>query len=422
VTRAVEPVTGGPLAEPSMTEAHMRDAVTGGAIEGGYAPAFEGVYQAFRENFEAFGEQGATVCLSVGGETVVDLWGGIADPKTAAPWQRNTVAVVFSCTKAATALAAHLLADRGALDLDAPVASIWPEFGVAGKAGVTTRMLLDHTAGLPAIRTPLKPDCLLYWDYMTGHLAAEAPFWEPGTRLGYHAIIFGYLVGEVVRRVSGQSLGAFFQEEIARPIGIDFWIGLPAREEPRVAPITPYRFNKNDEEPPFIKAARTKGSIANLFIFNHGDWMARGVNTRAGHAAEIGAAGGITNGRGLCGMFEALLQPGGPLGLSGKTLAGFSETSSATHMDATLQMPTRFGPGFMHAMDNRRRPGGGDSVILGSRAFGHVGAGGSLGFADPETGLAFGYVMNRQGPGLLLNARGQRLVDAAYGALGISHA
>ncbi|MDC0360249.1 beta-lactamase family protein [Alphaproteobacteria bacterium] len=403
-----------------MTETHIREAITSGVIEGSYAPAFEGVYQVFRQNFEESGEQGAAICVSVGGETVVDLWGGVADPKTAAPWQNDTVAVVFSCTKAATALAAHLLADRGALDLDAPVALIWPEFTAAGKEGVTMRMLLDHTAGLPALRTPLKPDCLLDWGYMTSRLAAEAPFWEPGTRSGYHAITFGYLVGEVVRRVSGQSLGAFFQEEIARPLRIDFWIGLPESEEPRVAPITPYRFNKDDEEPPFIRAARTKGSIANLFIFNHGDWMARGVNTRAGRAAEIGAAGGITNGRGLCGMFEALLKPGGPLGLSAKTLAGFSETSSATHMDATLQMPTRFGPGFMHAMDNRRRPGGGDSVILGPKAFGHVGAGGSLGFADPDAGMAFGYVMSRQGPGLLLNERGQRLVDAAYGALGIS--
>jgi CubicO group peptidase (beta-lactamase class C family) len=404
-----------------MTEVNFREAIVGGVIEGNYTPAFEGVYQAFRQNFDGLGEQGASVCISVGGETVVDLWGGVADPNTAAPWQSDTVAVVFSCTKAATALAAHLLADRGALDLDAPVAAVWPEFGAADKGGVTTRMLLDHTAGLPALRTPLKPDCLLDWDYMTDHLAAEAPFWEPGTRLGYHAITFGYLVGEVVRRASGQSLGTFFQQEISGPLGIDFWIGLPESQEHRVAPITPYRFNKNDQEPSFIRAARTKGSIANLFIFNHGDWMSKGVNTRAGHAAEIGAAGGITNGRGLCGIFGALLEPGGVLGLSAKTLTGFSETSSATHLDATLQMPTRFGPGFMHAMDNRRRPGGGDSVILGSRAFGHVGAGGSLGFADPEAGLAFGYVMNRQGPGLLLNERGQRLVDAAYGALGISH-
>ena len=404
-----------------MTEAHICEVIAGGVIEGSYAPAFEGVYQAFWQNFEESGEQGAAICVSVGGETVVDLWGGVADQKTAKPWQSDTVAVVFSCTKAATALAAHLLADQGTLDLDAPVASIWPEFAAAGKEGVTTRMLLDHTAGLPALRAPLKPDCLLDWDYMASHLAAETPFWEPGTRSGYHAITFGYLVGEVVRRASGQSLGAFFQEEIAKPLGIDFWIGLPVSEDPRVAPITPYRFNKDDEEPPFICAARTKGSIANLFIFNHGDWMARGVNTREGHAAEIGAAGGITNGRGLCGMFEALLKSDGPLGLSTKTLAGFSETSSATHMDATLQMPMRFGPGFMHAMDNRRRPGGGDSVILGPRAFGHVGAGGSFGFADPDAGLAFGYVMNRQGPGLLLNERGQRLVDAAYGALGISH-
>jgi CubicO group peptidase (beta-lactamase class C family) len=399
----------------------INERIGNGWIEGQCAPEFEGVYHVFRQNFDARDELGAAVNLIVNGETVVDLWGGLADLNSGASWLSDTVTVVFSCTKAATALAAHVLADRGLLDLDAPVASIWPAFAQAGKAGVTTRMLLDHTAGLPAIRAPLKPDCLLDWDFMTSHLAAEAPFWEPGTRVGYHAITFGYLVGEVVRRVSGQSLGKFFADEISHPLGIGFWIGLPESEEVRVAPITPYRFQKGEDEPSFIQAARMKGSIANLFIFNHGDWMARGVNTRAGHAAEIGAAGGITNARGLCGMFHALLEPGGALGLSAQTLAGFSETSSATHMDATLQMPTRFGPGFMHPMDNRRRPGGGDSVIFGPRAFGHVGAGGSLGFADPDAGLAFGYVMNRQGPGLLLNERGQRLVDAAYAALGIAH-
>lgn len=391
-------------------------------LNGWCAPGFEAIADAFRENFNAYGEIGASLAISIDGVDVVDLWGGVADPATDRPWLEDSVAVVFSCTKAATALSAHVLADLVQLDLDAPVVSIWPEFAAAGKQEITTRMLLDHTAGLPAIRIPLKPDCLMDWDYMTSHLAAEAPFWTPGTQVGYHAITFGYLVGEVVRRVSGQSLGAFFDQEIAKPLGLDFWIGLPEALENRVAPITPYRFRKGEAEPPFVRAAKTKGSIANLFIFNHGDWMARGVNTRAGHAAEIGAAGGITNARGLKGMFQATLASSGKLGLSAETLAGFSQTSAATHMDATLQMPTRFGPGFMHTMDNRRRrdrggngsAGGMDSVIIGPQAFGHVGAGGSLGFADPETGMAFGYVMNRQGPGLLLNERGQHLVDAAY--------
>lgn len=388
------------------------------AVTGRCAPTFTGVADAFARNFAELGELGASVSISVDGETVVDLSGGRVTSDGDAPWTADALAVVFSCTKAATALAAHLLADRGLLDLEAPVSEVWPEFRAEGKADVTVRMLLDHTAGLPAVRRPLKADCLLDWDYMTEALAAEAPFWPPGAGQGYHAITFGFLVGEVVRRVSGQSLGRFFQKEIAGPLGLDFWIGLPEAEEPRVAPIQGYRQPSGSADTAFTTAAKTRGTIPNLFIFNHGDWMTRGVNSRAGRMAEIGAAGGVASARGLAGMFQALASPAasGPLDLSADTLAGFGQASAVTHRDATLIQPMRFGPGFMLSMDNRRR--GGDSVILGPRAFGHVGAGGSLGFVDPDAGLAFGYVMNRQGPGILLNPRGQVLVDAVYRALG----
>jgi CubicO group peptidase (beta-lactamase class C family) len=222
----------------------------------------------------------------------------------------------------------------------------------------------------------------------------------------------------MVRRASGRSLGTYFQEEIAGPLGIDYWIGLPEQQEPRVAPSILYRAGKDDLRTPFMAAATTRGTPANLFIFNHGDWMHSGVNTRAGRAAEIGAAGGVTNARGLAGLFAGVI--GGRLGFSAEAVASFGQASAATHQDATLMVPTRFGPGFMLSMDNRRRVVGGDSVIMGPQAFGHVGAGGSLGFADPAEGLAFGYAMNRQGPGVFLNERGQSLVDATYRALGRS--
>lgn len=403
-----------------MTAADLNETVPTGTVRGHVSPGYETVAETFVRNFAEHGEVGASLCVKVQGETVVDLWGGSADPAVGRAWEEDTVCTVFSCTKAATAFCAHLLAERGQLDLDVPVVSLWPEYAAEGKECTTTRMMLDHTAGLPAIREPLKADCLLDWDYMCGKLAAEAPFWQPGTRSSYHAVTFGYLVGEMVRRAAGLSLGQYFADEIAGPLGIDYWIGLPEAVESRVAPIILYRPGKDEPRTPFMAEAVKRGSVSNLFVFNHGDWMAGGVNTRAGRAAEIGAAGGVTNGRGLAGLFAAMVseEAAKPLGFSAATLTGFGQCSAASHKDATLKVPVRFGPGFMLSMDNRRRVMGDDSVILGPQAFGHVGAGGSLGFADPQHGLAFGYAMNRQGPGLFLNERGQGLVDATYRALG----
>lgn len=395
-----------------------------GTIQGHVSAGFEAVADTFLRNFAEHGEVGASLQVKVQGETVVDLWGGSADPDTGRAWEEDTVVTVFSCTKAATAFCAHLLAERGQLDLDAPVMELWPEYATGGTGGgkdrTTTRMMLDHTSALPACREPLKPDCVYDWDYMVEKLAAEEPFWQPGTRSSYHAITFGFLAGEMVRRAAGRSLGTYFAEEIAGPLGIDYWIGLPEEIEPRVAPIIFYRPPKDAPRTPFMQEAVKHGSIPNLFIFNHGDWRSGGANTRAGRAAEIGAAGGVTNGRGLAGLFAAMVseEAAKPLGFSAATLASFGQCSAASHEDATLMVPVRFGPGFMLSMDNRRRVMGGDSVIMGPQAFGHVGAGGSLGFADPAHGLAFGYAMNKQGPGVFLNERGQGLVDATYRALG----
>ena len=393
--------------------------------QGTCRPGFERVAEAFEKNLQEKGEIGASVCLTVGGETVVDLWGGVADPKTQAPWTRDTVSIVFSCTKGATALCAHVLASRGDLDLDAPVAELWPEFAQHGKERVTTRMMLDHSSAVPAVRAKVKDDGPYDWAYMTERLAAEVPFWEPGTRNGYHGFTFGWTVGEMVRRASGKSLGTLFREEIAGPLGLDFWIGLPDEIEPRVAPIVAHVYKAADAVTPFMRdLATNKESVASLFYFNNGAWRSGGANTRAGHAAEIGAANGITNARGLAGMYAPLANGGGDL-VDATTLARMGEVSMATHDDATLRIPTRFALGFMKSMDNRKRSLAAklwgedcDSVILGSPAFGHVGAGGSLGFADPVAGLSFGYTMNRMGPGLLMNERGQSLVDAAYLSLG----
>ena len=395
-------------------------AVPTGVVQGVCAPGFEPVLDVFLENFTGRGEIGASLCARIGGETVLDLWGGMADPEAGRSWTEDTVSIVFSNTKAATALCAHILAEAGDLDLDAPVVRYWPEFGQGGKQDTTVRMLLDHSAGLPALRAPLADGAAFDWTVMVDHLAAEEPFWEPGTRTGYHGLTFGWLVGEVVRRVSGKSLGTFFQNAVASPLGIDYWIGLPEAEEERVAPIIPYRSAPGAPANRFEQAvANDPSSLSALYFRNTGGWRPTGFNSRAGHAAEIGAANGITNARGLAGFYDPLALGGNAAGhrlIQPRTIQAMSAVSSATHDDATLRIPTRFAAGFMRSMDNRAR--GLDSAVLSPAAFGHVGAGGSIGFADPACGLSFGYTMNRMGAGLLLNERGQSLVDAIFACVG----
>lgn len=381
-------------------------------------PQFFDLAQAFVNNFSQRDELGASLCLHHKGQVVVDLWGGIADQTTGMPWVRDTISVIFSATKPATALCIHLLEERGLISLDAPIADYWPEYARNGKSLTTIRMTLDHTAGVPAIQTMLKADCLTDHDYMITMLEQAAPIWQPGSRTAYHPLTMGFILAEIVQRVDGRSLGRFFADEIAKPLGLDFWIGLPEIYEPRVAPIYSYRPPKEAMPTPFSTAIREQGSPQNLFLFNHGDWQARGVNTIAGRRAEIGAANGITNAVGLAGLYASLI-PNGLLGLSKARLSSFSQATSATHVDGMLLQPTRFGPGFMLRMDNRKIELA-DSMILGANAFGHVGAGGSLGFFDPKEKLAFGYTMNKMGPGFLLNQRGQTLVDAAYNCIEIA--
>jgi CubicO group peptidase (beta-lactamase class C family) len=361
---------------------------------------FSEVREEFERNFSERGDVGASVCVVVAGEMVVDLWGGVADPATGAPWQDDTITVVMSMTKAATALCAHILADRGELDIDLPVAHYWPEFAQNGKEQIPVRMLLNHQAGVPGFHEPIPTGKPYDWEYMVARLAAERPFWAPGRLYGYHSITFGWLVGEVVRRVSGKSLGTFFREEVAEPLGLDFWIGLPEREEQRAVRLLPTR-EPSSEVPgiPALRAERVSNGVD-----EQGDWW----NTRGAHAAELPASGGITNARAAARMYAAL-SLGGTLDgvklVSPETVERMSRVQSALAGDALDDNTAPFALGYMLAPPTSGFP---------RTRFGHEGAGGSNGFADPAARLAFGYVMNQ----MSATPRALELCAATYRSLG----
>ncbi len=410
----------------------LKTSVKTGEIAGFCDPRFERVAGEFVRNFQERGEVGASVCVQVEGETFVDLWGGSADPASNKPWVEDTITDVWSATKGATALCAHMLASRGLLDLEAPVTRYWPEFGQAGKEAITVAMLLNHQSGVAAISEPLPAGALFNWELMVRALQRQEPFWKPGTMHGYHGFTGGYLVGEVIRRVSGKSQGTFFRDEVAEPLGLDFWIGLPEVLENRVAPIIP----ADPPDPsgplnPMMAAILSDPtSIQALVLFNTGGYVLPGpdgvfgFNTRAAHVAESGSVGGMTNARGLAGMYAPLANGGSLKGVSlvsRDSLARMTAVSSASSLDAVMLAPTRWSLGFVKSIDNRRVSSctENDSIILSEEAFGHPGFGGSaLGFADPVARMSFGYATNRIGPGLALTKRGQSLVDATYLSLG----
>jgi CubicO group peptidase (beta-lactamase class C family) len=393
-------------------------------IHGNCRTGFDGVREAFAENFRTHGEVGASVCVIVDGETVVDLWGGLAERRAERPWERDTIGVVFSCTKGMIALCANLLVARGELDLNQTVSHYWPEFAAAGKESIPVRWLLDHQAGLPAIRTPLQPGDVYDWERFTTALAAETPFWTPGTRQGYHAVTFGHLVGEVIRRITTDDVGTFFHQQIADPLGLDLHLGLVNEaDEARVAPtLRPDMAPRGEPSSRFLEAMNRDPAGPQALIVRNTGRRPGDLDSREAHAALLPSSGALGNARSLAGMYAPLALGGSFKGVhlvDEESIATMGSVSSATAIDAVLLVRMRFGLGFMKSSDNRDQPPEGrDSLVLSESAFGHAGMGGSLGFADPAARLAFGYTMNKQGRGVLLNERGQALVDATYRALG----
>ncbi|MFC7383179.1 serine hydrolase domain-containing protein [Sphaerisporangium rhizosphaerae] len=386
-------------------------------IGGQTAPGFEGVREAFAANLAGGQEVGAAVGVYLHGRKVVDLWGGVADPETGRRWERDTLQVVFSTTKGITAACAHLLAQRGELDLDAPVAEYWPEFAANGKERIPVRWLLTHQAGLPALDRPVTPAEAIAWEPMVTALAAQRPFWEPGTDHGYHGHTYGWLVGEVVRRVTGRGIGTFLAEEIAAPLGLDLWIGLPESERHRVSRIIAPSYDLDalaavdldslPESAREVMSAYTDPTSLTMRAMtvitpmpNHDD--------PAEQAAEMPSTNGICTARALARFYAALIgEVDGHRILSSETLAAATK-EQAGGVDRVLRVPVRLGTGF-----GLPTP---DAFWYSPTAFGFPGYGGSLGFADPATGLAFGYVMNHIQEGVP-DLRAAALLDAVRTAI-----
>ncbi|WP_019068977.1 EstA family serine hydrolase [Streptomyces hokutonensis] len=382
------------------------------AIDGHCDPRFTAVRTAFEENFRDRDELGAAVTVTLDGETVVDLWGGWADAARTRPWERDTVVNVWSTTKGPVALCAHILADRGLLDLDAQVATYWPEFAAAGKENVLVRHLLSHRAGLAGLREPHSLAQLYDWELTTKRLAAMEPWWEPGTRSGYHALTYGFLVGEVVRRVSGLLPGAFLEREVTGPLGIDFTIGLPEKEAGRAAELVhPPVASSSEQAAIFSQLA--PAAIAALTNPIAG---AAEANTPEWRAAEIPAANGHGTARAIAalyGVFAGRGSYGGRRVLSPEAAERVREGQGSCR-DLVL------GAGFAHETEiglGLWLSGPNGSYGPDPRAFGHDGFGGSCGLADPDAGVSLGYAMNRMGPHIADDPRKLALIDALYGAL-----
>lgn len=377
-------------------------------IHGTCAPRFAGVRDAFAADLASGREVGASFAATLHGEPVVDLWAGHVDAARTRPWQRDTIANVFSTTKAMTALCAHMLVDRGQLDLDAPVARWWPEFAAHGKAAITPRHILSHTAGLAAVRTRLDEAAFYDWTAMTAALADETPWWEPGTANGYHALTYGFLVGELVRRIDGRTPGAFLREEVTRPLEADFHIGLPAREDHRVAEMIPATAAES------TAAGATPPAPDSLLAAVMGNPPLRPevANTPAWRRAEIPAANGHGNARSVARIMGALACGGA---LNGVRLLSRAAIERAIEEqiyapDLVLGFPIRWGLGFM--LNSPTLP-----LSPNPRTFGHGGWGGSLGFADLDAGASWAYVMNKMTPGTAGDPRAFPLIQAFYAAL-----
>ncbi|RAO36560.1 Esterase EstB [Micromonospora noduli] len=361
--------------------------VTQPQIHGDVDDRFGRVADVFRDNFTSRGEVGAAVTVYVRGRKVVDLYGGVADTRTGRPWSAHTPVVVFSCTKGILAICAYLLAQQGRLDLDAAVTRYWPEFGQHGKADIPVRWLLTHQAGLPAVDRSLTLDEVLAWDPVIKAIEAQAPLWKPGTAHGYHSMTYGWLVGEVIHRITGQLPGAFFADTVAGSLGLHTWLGLPAAESDTVA----WGLAPPPDPDPFVDPVAERGiTMGGAFAFPADADGLVSFNDDAIRAAGVPGAGAVSTAEGLARLYAACVSElhHGPLLTAASVDDAVVVRSRGQQRHGPPDTGQRWGTGFLlHSPPAR--------PLLGERSFGHDGAGGNLAFADAEHQVGFGYVVNQ---------------------------
>jgi CubicO group peptidase (beta-lactamase class C family) len=364
----------------------------------------------FQENFQKFGELGAAVSVWQNGKPIADLYSGFRDARHEEPWASDTLVLVWSATKGmGSACLLHALQEHN-LDINQRVAEFWPEFAQAGKERVTLAQLLSHQAGLCALDR--RVDVLDYGAVIQA-LEAQRPLWPPGTAHGYHARTFGFLLDELVRRIAGKTLSDYWQEVFARPLNLDLWIGLPGKENPRVATIYAAKSGKPPEPKQFYIDLATPGTLARkAFTSPHGLPVVSAMNNPTIRAQPIVSFGGIGSAASLAKFYSMLANGGkcdGQTFFSERTIAWMT-TTRVDGLDRVFQIPTAFSAGFMKDSQNAARRIFGPS----RNAFGHPGAGGSHAFVDPANKLSFAYVMNRMEQEVLPNEKSLRLVDAIY--------
>lgn len=379
-------------------------------IEGSCDARFAALRDAFADNFRERGELGAAVAVYLDGRRVVDLWSGWADVARRRPWRADTLVNVFSVGKALIALCAHQLVERRRLDLDTPLTRWWPEIGAAGKEALTLRHVLSHRAGLPALAEPLADDAMLDWRRIVGALERQPPWWPIGSDHGYHVNTFGFLLGELVRRVEGETIGKVLRREIAVPLEADVHIGLPEEYHGRVA-----EFLWTEIPPAPIPALLSDDDRMRWFTyFNPAGFSGAGgwINDRRWRSAELPSTNAHGTARGVARIYAALAAGGALDGVHvlGRDTLAAARVEHSCGFDRITQRPSRFALGFQ--LTQPERPLGPNPG-----AFGHFGAGGSLGFCDPEAGVAFAYVMNEMGP-RWQNPRNRALIEAVYDSIG----